>query len=120
MRRGIGGWGVVVWRFRGAMVFQLTSCLEHVVYEFVVKNHLHTVTVDDDKVDACFTSVIKDPCEPFKETRLVEYPEVFLDITVPGHGNNAIIADLETAVFLVDRTEHVLYYDNRSWTRDEG
>lgn len=88
--------------------------------DLVVDSHLHTIVVDDEDANGA-TAVVERLGKAGRKTALVKDGETLLDVTSLGHGNNAaVFADVENAVLLEDRAEHVLDNDRRSGVGDEG
>jgi hypothetical protein len=90
------------------------------VDDLVVDSHLETIVVDDEDADTA-PAVVERLGQAVEEGALVEDREALLDIAGLGHGNNAaILADVENAVLLEDRAEHVLDDDGRGRVGDEA
>lgn len=88
--------------------------------DLVVNSHLTTIVVDDEDTDAA-TAVVEALGETAEQAALVKDRKTLLDITGLGHGDDvAIITDVEDAVLLEDRAEHVLDNDRRAGVADEG
>lgn len=88
--------------------------------DLVVDSHLETVVVDDKDADGA-TAVVKGLGETGSKTALVKDGEALLDVASLGHGNNAaVFADVENAVLLEDRAEHVLDNDGGGRVGDEA
>lgn len=81
------------------------------VDDLVVDSHLETIVVDDEDTDGA-AAVVEGLSKAGSKTALVKDGESLLDIASLGHGNNtAILTDVENAVLLEDRAEHVLDND---------
>jgi microcystin degradation protein MlrC len=90
------------------------------VDNLVVNSHLGTVVGDDKDADAA-TAVVEGLGKAAGETALVKDGKTLLDITGLGHGDNAtILTDVENAVLLEDRAEHVLDNDRGGGVGDEA
>jgi len=76
--------------------------------DLVVNSKLTSSIVDDKNTDAA-TAIRKGLIQSRPQSTLVNDGKALLDITSLSHGNNAaIITDIEHAVSLEDRAEHVL------------
>jgi len=90
------------------------------VDNLVVDSHLAAVVVDDEDTDAT-TAVVEAVGETAEQAALVKDREALFDVTGLGHGDDvAVITDVEDAVLLEDRAEHVLDNDRRAGVADEG
>jgi hypothetical protein len=90
------------------------------VDDLVVNSHLFAIVVDDEDTDAA-TAVVEAVGETAEQAALVKDREALLDVTGLGHGDDvAVITDVEDAVLLEDRAEHVLDNDRRAGVADEG
>ena len=90
------------------------------VDDLVVNSHLGTVIGDDEDADAA-TAIVERLGKAVGETALVEDGKALLDVAGLGHGNNAaVLADVENAVLLEDRAEHVLDNDRGGRVGDEA
>jgi len=85
------------------------------VYDLVVDSHLLTIIGDDENADAT-TAVVEGLSQAVEKAALVKDGKTLLDIAALSHGDDAtVLADVENAVLLEDRAEHVL--DNDGWAR---
>jgi hypothetical protein len=90
------------------------------VDDLVVDSHLETIVVDDEDTDGA-AAVVEGLGKARGETALVKDGKTLLDIARLGHGNNAaVFTDVEDAVLLEDRAEHVLDNDRGSGVGDEA
>jgi hypothetical protein len=90
------------------------------VDDLVVDGHLLAIVVDDEDTDAA-TAVVEALGEAAEEAALVKDRKALLDVTGLGHGDDvAVITDVEDAVLLEDRAEHVLDNNRRAGVADEG
>lgn len=88
--------------------------------DLVVDGHLAALVVDDEDADGS-AAVVEGVGEAAEEAALVEDREALLDIAGLGHGDDAaVIADVEDAVLLEDRAEHVLDNNRGARVADEG
>lgn len=88
--------------------------------DLVVDSHLETVVVDDKDADGA-TAIVERLGKTLRETALVKDGEALLDVASLGHGNNAaVLANVENAVLLEDRAEHVLDHDRGGGVGDEA
>jgi hypothetical protein len=90
------------------------------VDDLVVDRELTTLIRNDKNANAA-TTIVEGICEAAEETALVKDGKTLLDITSLGHGNDTtVIADVQHAVLLEDRSDHVL--NNHRWAgiADEG
>lgn len=86
----------------------------------VVNSELAALVADDKNTNAA-TTIVEGVNQTVEQAALVEDRETLLDIASLGHGNNAaVVTDVEDAVLLEDRTDHVLDNDRRAWVADEG
>lgn len=88
--------------------------------DLVVNSHLAAIVVDDEDADAA-AAVVEAVGETAEQAALVKDREALLDVAGLGHGDDvAVIADVEDAVLLEDRAEHVLDNNRRAGVADEG
>lgn len=99
----------------------IKDCLQPAaVNDLVVDSELAAAIVDDENPDTA-TAVGKRILETAEEVALVEDGQALLDVASLSHGNNtAVVTDVEDAVLLEDRAEHVLHHDARAGVGDEG
>lgn len=87
----------------------------------LVVNSKLTALIADDKNANAATAVVERVNEAVEQAALVKDRKTLLDITSLGHGNNAaVVTDVEHAVLLEDRADHVLDNDGWAWVADEG
>lgn len=92
---------------------ELTFLQSAAVDDLVVDSKLTAVIVNDEHADAA-TAVVERLLKALEQVALVQDGQTLLDITSLGHGNDGtVITDVEDAVLLEDRTDHVL--DNHRW-----
>lgn len=90
------------------------------VDDLVVDRKLATLIRDDKNADAT-TAVVEGVRKTAEEAALIEDGKTLLDITSLGHGDDTtILADVQHAVLLEDRTDHVLNDHGWAWVADEG
>ena len=88
--------------------------------DLVVNSHLAAIVVDDEYADAA-AAIVEAVGETAEEAALVKDRKALLDGTGLGHGDDvAVITDVEDAVLLEDRAEHVLDNNRRAGVADEG
>ena len=88
--------------------------------DLVVDSHLETIVVDDEDTDGA-AAVVEGLGKARGEAALVKDGKTLLDVAGLGHGNNAtVFTDVENAVLLEDRAEHVLDNDRGSGVGDEA
>ena len=88
--------------------------------DLVVDSKLATLIADDENADTA-TAVVEGVLQTSEKAALVKNWETLLDIASLGHGNDAaVIADVQDAVLLEDRANHVLDNNRWAWVADEG
>lgn len=86
----------------------------------VVNGEFASIVIDDQDTDAS-TAIGKGFIEPGPEIALVDDGQALFDITRLGHGDNiTILANIENAILLEDRAEHVLHNDGGRGIGDEA
>lgn len=87
--------------------------------DLVVDGELTALIADDKHADTA-TAVVERVLKAVEQVALVKDRKALLDITSLGHGDNAaVITDVENAVLLEDRTDHVLDNHGWAWVADE-
>jgi hypothetical protein len=90
------------------------------VNDLVVDSHLKTVVVDDEDTDGA-AAVVESLGKTLSKAALVKDGETLLDVASLGHGNNTtVLTDVENAVLLENRAEHVLDNNRRGRVGDEA
>jgi hypothetical protein len=90
------------------------------VDNLIVNSKLATLITNDKNTHAAAT-IVERVSEAVKQAALVKNRKTLLDITSLGHGNNTtIITDVQDAVLLEDRSDHVLDHNRRAGVADEG
>jgi hypothetical protein len=90
------------------------------VDDLVVNTELLALVIDDKDADAS-SAIIERLGQTLKEAALVKNGKALLDVASLCHGNDAaILTDIENAVLLEDRSEHVLDDNGRGRVRDEA
>lgn len=90
------------------------------VNDLVVHSHLTTLVTNDKDTNAT-TTIVKVLTQTSKKIALVKDRQALLDVASLSHGNYvSILTDVEDAVLLEDRTEHVLNNDGGGWIGNEA
>lgn len=80
-----------------------------------------TALIRDNKDTDTATAIVEAVIETAEEVALVKDRKTLLDVAGLGHGNDAaIVTDVEDAVLLEDRAEHVLDNNRRARVADEA
>ncbi len=90
------------------------------MHHLVVHRQL-AAAIGDDQDPHAATTVGKDVVQLVPEPTLVDHGQTLLDVTRLGHGDNAtVVTDVQHAVLLEDRTQHVLHHHRGRGMRDEA
>jgi len=90
------------------------------VHDLVIDRELPTLIIDDEDTHAA-TAVVERIGEAVKEGALIQHRQPLLDVARLRHGDDAaVVADVEHAVLLEHRAEHVLHDDGRGRVADEA
>lgn len=89
------------------------------VDHLVVNNQLATTVIDDKDTDGA-TPFVEGIADAAVQVVLSNNGETGLDITALGESNEAVVADVEDAVGLVDGAEHGLDDNRGGWVGDEA
>ena len=86
----------------------------------VVDSKFATAIIDDKNANSA-TTAVEGLLETIKQAALIKDRKTLLDIASLSHSNDTtVITDVQDAVLLEDRTEHVLDDDRWRWVGDEA
>lgn len=87
--------------------------------DLVINSELTALIIDDKDTNTA-AAIVERVLQTGEQIALVKDRKTLLDISSLSHSNNtSIITDIQNAVLLEHRTDHVLNNDGRAWVADE-